>query len=93
MSEFAKAIAGKTAGICQRKTVLGMLYDQIESVLRFRSTQLTWLKLYLQNTLTAKANGEKVTLWVYWTLTQWFVKKVSTPSQSHFLPLIATLTF
>jgi hypothetical protein len=34
-----------------------------------------------------------VILWVYWPLTQELVKQVRTLAQSHFRPLISTLTF
>jgi hypothetical protein len=93
ISEFAKAFPGKTDRIPPLEKVKGMTYDQIEAALRFGAPKLAWLKHYLRNTLTAKDNGKKVILWVYWPLTQWLVEQVSTPSQSHFLPLISTLTF
>jgi len=93
ISEFAKALPGKTDQIPSAEKIKGMTYDQIEAALRLRASKLAWLKYYLQNTLTAKDNGEKVILWVCWPLTQWLVEQVSTPSQSHFLPLISTLTF
>jgi hypothetical protein len=73
--------------------VKGVTYDQLEAALRFEASKFAWLKHYLRNTLTGKENGEKVTLWVYWPLTQWLVEQVSTPSQSHFLLLISTLTY
>jgi hypothetical protein len=93
ISEFAKAFPGKTDGIPPPETVKGMRYDQIEAALRFGAPKLAWLKHYLPNTLTATDNGEKEILWVYWIVTQWLVEQVSTPSQSHFRPLISTLTF
>jgi len=93
ISEFAKAFTGKADRIPLPEKVKGMTYDQIEAALWFVAPKLAWLKHYLRNTLTAKDNGEKVILWVYWPLTQWLVEQVSTPSQSHFLPLISTLTF
>jgi len=73
--------------------VKGMTYVQIEAASRFGAPKFAWLKHYLRNTLTAIDNGEKVILWVYWPLTQWLVEQVSTPSQSHCLLLISTLTF
>jgi len=91
--EFPKAFPGKTDRIPLPEKVKGRTYDQIEAALRFGAPKLAWLKYYLRNTLTAKDNGEKVILWVYWPLTQWLVEQVSTPLQSHFLPLISTLTF
>jgi hypothetical protein len=93
ISQLAKAFPGKTDRIPPPGKVKGMTYDQIEAALRFGAPMLAWLKHYLWNTLTAKDNAEKVILWVYWPLTQWLVEQVSTPSQSHFLPLISTLTF
>ena len=93
ISEFAKSFPEKTDRIPLPETIRGITYDQIEAALRCRARSLAWLNNYLGNTLTAKNNGEKVTLWVYWPLTQWLVKQVSTPLQSHFLPLISTLTF
>ena len=65
-----------------------MTYDQIEAALRLGAPKLAWLKQYLRNTFTAKHNGEIVILWVYWPLTQWLVKQVSTPFT---FPLSATL--
>jgi len=70
-----------------------MRYHQIDAGLRFGAPKLAWLKHYLGNTLTAKDSGEKMILSVYWPLTQWLVEQVSTPSHSHFVPLISTLTF
>jgi len=93
MSEFAKAFPGKTDRIPPPGKVKGMTYDQIEAALLFGAPMLAWLKHYLRNTLTAKDCGEKVILSVYWPLAQWLIEQVSTPSQSHFLPLISTLTF
>jgi len=93
ISKFANAFPGKTDRIPPPDKVKGMTYDQIEAALRFGAPKLAWLKHYLRNTSTAKDNGEKAILWVYWPLTQWLVEQVSTPSQSHFLPLISTLTF
>jgi len=83
--EFAKAFPGKMDQIPPP----GM----IKAALRFGPPRLAWLKHYLRNTLTAKDTGEKVILWVYWPLTQLLIEQVSTPSQSHLLPLISTLTF
>ena len=91
--DFAKTFPGKTDRIRPPEMFKGMTYDQIEAASRSGAPKWAWLKHYLWNTLTAKDNGEKVILWVYWALTQWLVKQVSTPSQSHFLPLISTLTF
>ena len=73
--------------------VKGTMYDQIEAALQCGAPQLPWLNHYLRNTLTVKYNREKVILWVYWPLTQWLIKQVIIPSQSHFVPLISTLTF
>jgi hypothetical protein len=70
-----------------------MMYDQIEAVLRFGAPKLAWLKRCLRNTLTVQDNGEKNILGVYWPLTQWLVEQISTPLQSHLLPLTSTLTF
>ena len=92
MSEFAKAFTGKTDQVPPSRKVKGMMYDQSKAALWFGALTLAWLKHYLRNTLTAKDNGGKVILWVYWPLTQWLIEQVSTPSQSHFLPLISTLT-
>jgi hypothetical protein len=91
--EFANTFPGKMDRIPPPEKVKGMTYDSIEAVLQFGALKLAWVIYYLRNTLTAKLKGEKVILWVYWPLTQWFVEQVSTPSQSHFLPLISTLTF
>jgi hypothetical protein len=92
ISEFVKAFPEKTDRIPWPEKVKGMTYVQIEAALQFEAPKLAWLKNYFRNTLKAKDNGEKVILWVYWPLTQWLVEHVSTPSQSHFLPLISTLT-
>jgi hypothetical protein len=91
--EFAKAFPGKTDQIPPPEKVKGMTYDQIEAALRFGAPKLAWLRYYLRNTLTVEDNGKKVILWVYWQHTQWLVEQVSTPSQSHCLPLISTVTF
>jgi len=93
ISEFQKAFPGKIDRIPPPEKVKGMTYDQIEAALPFGDPKLAWLKHYLRNTFTAKDNGEKVILCVYWQLTQWLIEQVSTPLQSHFLPLISTLTF
>jgi hypothetical protein len=79
ISEFAKAFPCKMDQIPLPGKVNVMTYDQIEVALRFGAPKLAWLKHYLRNTLTAKDNGEKVILWVYWPLTQWLVEQVSTP--------------
>jgi len=93
ISEFAKAFPGKTDRVPPPEKVKSMTHNQIVAALQFGAPKLAWLKHYLRNTLTEKDNGEKVILWVYWQLTQWLIEQVSTPSQSHFLPLISTLTF
>jgi hypothetical protein len=87
ISEFAKAPPGKMDRIPPPEKVKGMTYDQIEAALRLGAPKLAWLKQYLRNTLTAKAYGEKVILWVYWPLTQWLVEQLSTPFT---FPLSAT---
>jgi hypothetical protein len=79
ISEFAKAFPGKTDRIPPPEKVKGMTYDQIEAALRLGAPKLAWLKQYLRNTLTAKDNGEKVILRIYWPLTQWLVEQVSSP--------------
>jgi len=80
ISEFVKAFPKKTDRIPPPEKAKGMTYDQIEAASRFGASKLAWIKHYLRNTLTAKDNGEKVILWVYWPLTQWLVEPVNTPS-------------
>ena len=92
MSEFPMAFRRKTDRISPLEKVKGMTYDHIEAAFRCGASKLVWLKHYLRNTLTAKDNREKVKLSVYSPLTLWLVDQVSTPSQSHYLPLISTLT-
>jgi hypothetical protein len=87
ISEIAKAFPGNTDRIPLPEKVKGMTYDQIEAALGLGAPKLAWLKQYLRNTLTAKDNGEKVILWVYWPLTQWLVEQISTPFK---FPLSAT---
>jgi hypothetical protein len=70
-----------------------MMFDQIEAVLQIGPPRLAWLRYYRWTTFNVKSNGEKVILLVYWPLTQWLVKQVSTPSQSHSLPHISNQTF
>jgi hypothetical protein len=87
ISEFAKAFSKKMDQLPLPEMVKGITYDQIEAALRLGSLKLTWLKQSLRNTLTAKHNGQRVNLWVYWPLTMWLVKQVSTPFT---FPLSAT---
>jgi hypothetical protein len=68
----------KTDQIPLPEKVNGITYDKIKAALWLGAPKLAWLKQYLWNTLTAKDNGEKVILWVYWPLTQWLVKQVIT---------------
>jgi len=93
ISELAKAFPGTTDWIPPPRQVIDKTYDQIKAALRFGAIKLAWLKHYLWNTFTVKGNRENMILYLYWPLTQWLVEQVSTPSQSHFLPLLSTLTF
>jgi hypothetical protein len=79
ISELAQVFTAKTDRIPPPEQVNGMTYDQLKVALRLGAPMLAWLTQYLQNTLTAKDNGERVILWVYWPLTQWLVEQVSTP--------------
>jgi hypothetical protein len=88
ISEFAETFPEKTGQIPPPEKVKGMTYDQIEAALWFEPPKLAWLKQYLRNTFMAKDNGEKVIQRVYWPLTQWLLKQVSTPFT---FPLSATL--
>jgi len=92
-AECAKSFPAKTDCKPLAQKFKCITHDQIEAALQFATPKLAWLNHFLWNTLTATDNGEMVILWVYWPLTQWLIKQVSTPSQSHFLPLIPTLTF
>jgi hypothetical protein len=86
--EFAKTVPEKTGRIPPPEKVKGMTYDQIEAALQLWAPKLAWLKQYLRNTFMAKDNAEEVIQSVYWPLTQWLVKQVSTPFT---FPLSATL--
>jgi hypothetical protein len=80
---FAAIFPGWTDQKPSSNEVKHMNHARFEAAMRYGAPKLAWLKNWLcKNMLLGKNNqnnGEKVILWVYWPITQWFVEQVSTP--------------
>lgn len=59
-----------------KQSIAGMTDDDLTLAIEFSSPKLGWIKNRLQKLVMV--GKEKVILWVYWPLSQWLVREVST---------------
>ncbi|KAF8536360.1 P-loop containing nucleoside triphosphate hydrolase protein [Trichophaea hybrida] len=78
---FATGFPGQTDQIPSTNQVKNMNHARFEAAMQYGALKLAWLKNWLRKNMPLgknnQINGEKVILWMYWPIIQWFIEQVS----------------